>query len=155
MSRGKRDPDTPFLSRTEVPAERTAAEIQELLGRNGARRVMTEYESGETVAVSFTIIIQEKEVLFRLPVRWQQYLKVLEQAAARKRGNVQVDPEQARRTAWRVTKTWLEAQLAMIQSSMVEMQEVMLPYIVQGDQTLYERLAQTGFLLEHKPEGSK
>jgi hypothetical protein len=29
--RGKRDPGTPFLSRTEVLAERTAAEIQEIL----------------------------------------------------------------------------------------------------------------------------
>jgi hypothetical protein len=149
--RGKRDADTPFLSRSQVPAEKTAAEIQEILGCNGARRVMTEYEAGETVAVSFTIIIQDKEVLFRLPVRWRHYLKVLEQAAVRKRGNIQVNPEQARRTAWRVAKAWLEAQFALIQSGMVELQEVMLPYVVQGHQTLYERLAETGFLLEHKP----
>lgn len=153
MARGKRDPETPFLSRTAIPAGQTAGEIQELLGLNGAKRIMTEYEAGEIVGISFSLVIQEKEVLFRLPVRWRQYLKVLEKAASGKRGNIKVDPEQARRTAWRVLKAWLEAQLVMIQCGMVDFQEVMLPYVVQGDQTLYERIAQTGFLLEHKQGG--
>ena len=151
MSRGKRDPETPFLSQTKVAPEKTATEIQELLGRGGARRVMTEYEAGETVGISFSILIEGREVLFRLPVRWRQYLKVLDEAARRKprRGfkPIEIDPEQARRTAWRVTKAWLEAQLAIIQSGMVDIQEVMLPYVVQGDQTLYERLAGQGFML--------
>jgi hypothetical protein len=150
--RGKRDADTPFLSRSQVPAEKTAAEIQEILGRNGARRVMMEYEESEILALSFTIMIQGKEVLIRLPVRWRQYLKVLEQAWSKKSSRANPPTkEEAQRTAWRIAKTWLEAQLAMTQSGMVELQEVMLPYVVQGEQTLYERLAQTGFLLEHKP----
>jgi len=148
MTKGKRNPETPFLSRTKVPAERTAAEIQEILGRR-AKRVMTEYADGEVVALSFSIEIKGKEVLFRLPVRWQNYHKVLERAAVKKRDNV--DPEQSRRTAWRIAKTGLEADLARVDAELVELQEIMLPYVVQGDQTLYERLAQAEFLLEHKP----
>lgn len=151
MARGKRDPDTPFLSQTSISAKKTAAEIQELLGQNGARRVMTEYEDGETKCISFTIMIQDKEVLFRIPVRWQQYLEVLKKAAVKKRGNAQVDPEQARRTAWRIAKALLEAQLAVIKADMAEIPELMLSNIVHGEQTLYEHLSQTGFLLEHKP----
>jgi hypothetical protein len=70
MSRGKRNPDTPFLSRTEVTAEKTAGEIQEILGRNKlVKRVMAAYEASEIMGVSFTIMIQDREVLFRLPVR--------------------------------------------------------------------------------------
>ena len=159
MSRGKRNPDTPFLSRTEVPAEKTAGEIQELLGRNKlVKRVMAEYEAGEIVGVSFTIMIQDRQVLFRLPLRWRQFVKVLEAAEKCKPRRsfkpVEVDKEQARRTAWRVTKTWLESQLALIQSGMADLQEVMLPYAVQGKDgsTLYEKLAKSGYLIEHKPE---
>jgi hypothetical protein len=149
--RGKRDADTPFLSQTEISAERTAAEIQEILGRR-AKRVMTEYDAGEVVAISFSLIIQDKEVFFRLPVRWRNYFKVLQEAAKKKRGNSLVEPEQARRTAWRVAKAGLEAQLAWVDSGMVEIQEVFLPYVVQGkdQETLYERLAKSDFLLEHK-----
>ena len=151
---GKRNPDTPFLSTTTIPAEKTAAEIQELLGRGGARRVMSDYEAGEVVAISFSILIEDREVLFRLPVRWESYRVVMERAQqAKKRSRTSVNSEQAKRVAWRVAKAWLEAQLALVASEMAAIQEVMLPYLVQGvdGQTLYERLESQGFkLLEHK-----
>lgn len=151
---GKRNPDTPFLSTTTISAGQTAAEIQELLGRGGARRVMSEYEAGEVVAISFSIVIEDREVLFRLPVRWENYRAVMERAQqAKKRNRTSVDSEQAKRVAWRVAKAWLEAQLALVASEMAVIQEVMLPYLVHGadGQTLYERLESQGFkLLEHK-----
>jgi hypothetical protein len=155
----RRNPDTPFLSTTAIPAEKTAAEIQELLGRGGARRVMSEYEEGEVVAISFSVVVRtlesaNREVLFRLPVRWENYLIVMQRAQrAKKRSRTPVDPEQAKRTAWRVAKAWLEAQLALVTSEMASIQEVMLPYLVQQPDglTLYERLESQGFkLLEHK-----
>ena len=153
MSRGKRDPETPFLSQTKIAPEKTAAEIQELLGRGGARRVMTEYEAGAAVAISFSILIEGREVLFRLPVRWKNYFKVMQRAYARASSRKgEPDEGQAKKTAWRVAKAWLEAQLALVASEMAEIQEVMLPYLVQpNEQTLYERLAGQGFMLiEHK-----
>jgi hypothetical protein len=149
---GKRNPDTAFLSRTKIEPEKTAAEIQDILSRR-ARRVMSEFDGGEVVAISFSMMIDDREILFRLPVRWENFFTVMvrKHQASRKRGWV-VDRAQAKRTAWRVAKAWLEAQLALIDSGMVELQEVMLPYIVQagGQETLYERLSKTGFLLEHK-----
>ena len=148
---GKRNPNTAFLSTTRVSPEKTAAEIQELLSRR-AKRVMSEYDGGEVVAISFSMVLDGNEILFRLPVRWQSYFKVLERQHRRNpRSRGEVKEDQARRTAWRVAKAWMEAQLALIDSGMVELQEVMLPYIVQpGGETLYERAASTGFLLEHK-----
>ena len=151
---GKRNPDTVFLSRTKVSPEKTAGEIQELLGRR-ARRVMNDYADGEVVGISFSIIFEGKEIFFRLPVRWKNYLPVFEKAQRAKRvGRYKpIDQEQAKRTAWRVAKAWLEAQFALIDSGMAELQEIMLPYLIQGpdEPTLYERLSETGFLLEHKP----
>lgn len=156
----KRNPDTPFLSTTVISAGQTAAEIQDLLGRGGARRVMSEYEDGEVVAISFSLMIQKegdnREILFRLPVRWENYLAVMQRVQRAKktvRSRTSVDPQQAKRTAWRVAKAWLEAQLAIVASEMVSIQEVMLPYLVQHPDglTLYERLEGQGFkLLEHQ-----
>ena len=149
---GKRNPDTAFLSRTSIPPEKTAAEIQEILGRR-ARRVMSEYDGGEVVAISFSVLLEDREILFRLPVRWENFFRVaLSKHQKSHRRRTPVDREQAKRTAWRVAKAWLEAQLALIDSGMVELQEVMLPYIVQagGQETLYERIIKSNFLLEHK-----
>ena len=157
MSRGKRNPDTVFLSCTTISPEKTAAEIQELLGRR-AKRVLIEYDAGEVVAISFSMVIgghiDGQEILFRLPVRWQNYAQVLDRVARQKPRRsyrpIKIDEAQARRTAWRVAKAWLEAQLALIDSGMAELHEVMLPYIVQGksQETLFERLSKSGFLLE-------
>jgi hypothetical protein len=36
--------------------------------------------------------------------------------------------EQAARIAWRIVKDWLEAQLAMIEAGLVDLQQVFLPY---------------------------
>jgi hypothetical protein len=148
MSRGKRNPDTPFMSTTAISPEKTAGEIQELLGRAGAKHVMLEFgDNREIVAVSFSIAIKGREVLFRLPVRWQKHLALLERQSKKP-----VDPEQARRTAWRVALRWLEAQLAFVETEMVEVPEIMLPFVVEGrgQVTLYEKLSQSGFLLEHQ-----
>lgn len=46
---------------------------------------------------------------------------------------------QAERVAWRVIKDWIAAQLAIVETQMVELDQVMLPYLhVDGDRTLYE-----------------
>ena len=46
---------------------------------------------------------------------------------------------QARRTGWRNIKDWIDAQIALIETEMVTVQEVFLPYVVMGENTLYER----------------
>jgi hypothetical protein len=47
------------------------------------------------------------------------------------------------RVAWRIAKDWLEAQLAILQSEMVSIDQVMLPYLhVDGDKTLYQAYAE-------------
>lgn len=47
--------------------------------------------------------------------------------------------EQATRVAWRIVRSWVEAQLAIIETGMVAAEEVFLPYRLVGDgQTVYE-----------------
>jgi len=45
--------------------------------------------------------------------------------------------------AWRVVKDWIEAQLALLETKMVTLPQLFLPYAVTADgSTLYERIAQ-------------
>ena len=49
--------------------------------------------------------------------------------------------QQANRTAWRIIKEWIVAQMALIETEMVSMEEVFMPYMLTGRQTLYQALA--------------
>lgn len=52
-----------------------------------------------------------------------------------------------------IIKDWVDAQLAIIESDMVTLEQVFLPYMqVKGNQTLYETMVERRFLL---PEGKQ
>lgn len=53
--------------------------------------------------------------------------------------------EQAHRTAWRIVKEWVVAQMALIETGMVDMEEVFLPYMLIGNRTVYEVLSEGNF----------
>jgi hypothetical protein len=56
---------------------------------------------------------------------------------------------QAVRTAWRIVKDWVEAQMALVETQMVTTQQVFLPYAIMKDgRTLTEHVEQNpAFLL--------
>ena len=47
--------------------------------------------------------------------------------------------------AWRIVKDWVEAQMALLATGMVELEEIFLPYMLSGDRTLYQVLTERGF----------
>jgi hypothetical protein len=60
---------------------------------------------------------------------------------------------QASRVAWRIIKDWVDAQLAIIETEMVTLEQVFLPYMqVKDNKTLYEVMIEKRFLLPY--EGS-
>ena len=60
--------------------------------------------------------------------------------------------EQALRVSWRIIKTWVEAQMAIVETKMVTLDQVFLPYVVtDSGQTLYDRLKAANFLLKSGP----
>lgn len=66
-----------------------------------------------------------------------------------KRQKVKYDREQAERVAWRIVKDWVEAQMAILESEMVQMDEIFLPYMVNSSgETLFEAYRNKQFLLE-------
>jgi hypothetical protein len=125
---------------TQIAPEKTMGEITGMLAKAGARKIATDYDGdGEATGLSFVLEVNEGTYsAFALPVRAERVCQVLsaDRSVAPKYQNM----EQARRVAWRIIKTWLAAQLAIVETSMVTMEEVMLPYMQDsaGSGTLYE-----------------
>lgn len=141
-----------FMETTEVPPERTAAEIRVELVKAGASKIMEDYQNGRVVAITFAITVQGTDLPFRLPVRPEPVYKVLRARTKkfnswdrRSQGQDEKLRAQAERVAWRQVYRWIQAQVALIQTGMVAMQEVFFPYLTNGTQTVYEVMAAQNF----------
>lgn len=138
---------------TSVPVARTVGEVQQLLVDHGAGAIVVRYTDRTPVGVSFTLPGPGGELAFTLPVDVDAVHRLLNSAAAaediRRRLRKAPGPFQSRehaaRVAWRTAKDWLEAQLAMVEAHMVQLEQVMLPYLhVDGETTLYQRYLERG-----------
>jgi hypothetical protein len=100
---------------TTIDVEKTMGEINRALARRGVTRISTLYdEHGVAAGLAFTM-------------KADPAVKPAQKNAA-----------QAARVAWRIAKDWLEAQAALIDAQLATLDEVMLPYMVDGTgQTMY------------------
>lgn len=143
-----------YMETTKIPTEKTVAEIQCLLGGYGCTGVMTTFENGEVTAVCFKILFLDKEVAFKLPARWEPIKDELMSRVKKPRENTEQEIiEQAKRVAWRQILRWVQAQLALVETRMVKVFEVFLPYVQTNlsGKTLFEQIEDKGFkALEYK-----
>jgi hypothetical protein len=147
--------DSIFMETTRIAPARTVNEIQEVLARYGASAILLEYEVSNVSAVSFKYVVDGHAIPFRLPCRWRAMETVLRKSGRRPRYDDTFEGW-ARRVAWRQVLRWVEAQMALVETSMVKVQEVFFPYIqAPNGKTLYELQEQRGFALEHKPAGGE
>lgn len=132
---------------TSIAPQKTVMEIQQILAKHGASAILTEFDTeGFIVALSFKVRVNGNDIGFKLPTNWHPVHKVLQ--ADPKVSRSQATPEQALRTAWRITKDWVEAQMAMIDSQIATIEQVFLPYAVtRSGETLYEAFAANPALL--------
>lgn len=121
---------------TKVSASKTVGEMQSMLAKAGATSVSAVYESGVAVGLAFSIDTPHGSRSFSLPMDARPVEKILREQTKDSRYH---SPEQAERTAWRILKDWLEAQLAIIETQMVTLDQVMLPYLTDvTGKTLYD-----------------
>lgn len=122
---------------TTVPTGRTIGQVQALLVEAGARSIMTAYDDvGRAVGITFAVETAHGVQTFALPVSAPSVEAVLRREEAPPRYRT---PEHAERVAWRIVKDWLEAQLAIIRTEMVTLDQVMLPYMhAEEGRTVYE-----------------
>lgn len=132
---------------TKIDADKTAHEISKCLSAHGASSIMTDYEDGVLSALSFRIKNGEASINFRLPCDWRPVLTVLEYQKDKNR-RIEANQLQAVRTAWRIVKDWVEAQMALVETNMVTAPQVFLPYaVMKNGQTLAEHIIQNPNLL--------
>lgn len=137
---------------TIIEPEQTIAEIQKLLSKHGVNAMMTEYDGPNVSAVSFRMEISGQNRSFKLPCNWRAVREVFSSqgitSGKLKHKDRSVD-NQAIRTAWRVIKDWMEAQLALVEINMATIPQIFLPYtVMKGGMTLAEQIdADPQFLL--------
>lgn len=128
---------------TTIPASKTIAEMQEMLRRMGALEVSLRYADGAATGLSFTAPTQYGPQHFILPVDVDAVRTVLLKGKPRtaKASSKAYSVEQAERVAWRIARSWLEAQLAMITVGLAKIDQIMLPYmnVGGGGQTVYDK----------------
>lgn len=125
---------------SNVDCYTSLGEIQGALARGGASKILVDYEGGKPTGVTFMLMTDRGPHGFALPANVDGVIAVF----AKQR--VRADREQAERTAWRNIRDWVLAQMAFIESGAVKMDEVFLPYLSDGQKTLYQ-LYQSGQLL--------
>lgn len=147
------------METTAIAPERTVSEIQQILMQYGATAILIESAGGKITAVSFKHLVNDQEIPFRLPCRWEAVADVLRKRAKisdwawkepgdwyRKR-RVLIE-DKARRVAWRQILRWVQAQMALVSTNMVKIEEVFFPYIqAPGGKTLFEAHEEKHFAL--------
>lgn len=112
--------------------------VQATLVAAGARAIQVEYSpTGSPNSIAFSVETTYGLRYFVLPVNASLVQAVLTRDP--KVARQYQTPEHAERVAWRIVKDWLEAQLAIIRTEMVTLDQVMLPYMrADNGRTTYE-----------------
>ncbi len=153
-----------FMETTQITVQKTAGEIIAELVKGGAVSVNADYINGKISGLRWIMRIAGSDVLFDMPARVEPVYVVFSTRKGHKTGrstdNRIVFPvlwEQAERVAWRQLLRWCQAQLALIETGMVQAAEVFMPYIVVNaatNQTLFQRMQETQFKMLEAPKPS-
>lgn len=124
----------PILNYTTIiPVRESMGLVIGKLADAGARRITTLYDATRTpVGIEFSITTGKGDAYFRLPVDVDAVHKIL-LADPKIQKQAYMTREHAAKVAWRIIKDWTEAQLALIEASMVRLDEVMFPYQLAGN----------------------
>lgn len=126
---------------TTVAVPKTLAEITKRLVAVGARGIAQEYDGGRLVGLEFAIKIGPEILSYRLPCRTAAVRDVLKRQRVAPR---YLTADHVERVAWRILGDWIAAQAAIIETEMVTLPQVMLPYMRTGDGlTVFERYETT------------
>lgn len=133
---------------TKIDVFTTLGQIQGMLVKNGAKKILQEYnDDGQISAVSFQINTPQGLQAVRLPANVEAVQRVLTKQ------KVKCDYAQAERVAWRIVKDWVEAQMAILESEMVTLAEIFLPYMTDGKGNTVYSLFASNVLMIGAPQG--
>jgi len=148
---------------SEVPVSQTIYRIEQVLIKCRVTGITKEYNpQGQVAAIIFQFPGPTgQELTVRLPADKEKALEALwlnyadgEKLSAdgqrlayspykkKKRSDF---AQQAERTAWKIVQDWVEVQMSMIQMNQADQLEVFLPYIWDGERTIYRKIKDSNF----------
>jgi hypothetical protein len=127
-----------------MPINRIFDNIQKMLVGHGAKQIMFEYDdNGRAIGITFVVNTPKGMLPIKLPVRIEKIQKVFENDGVRYK-----DEMQPYRTGWKNIHDWIAAQMAMLDTEMVKLEEIFLPYMTTRDgHTYFEIIENRGFML--------
>lgn len=135
----------------------TFEKIQKVLASHGAIRIMYDYgPDGQLTAITFRLDINGQPLGFRLPALVENVVQIMYGGKDRygyAKKITQAQRDQAYKTAWANIRDWIDAQMALIDTRQVKLEQVFLPYLImKGNETLFEQLERQQFAL---PSGNQ
>jgi len=121
---------TRYASRTEVPVDRSRAQIEKLLERYGASSFMYGWES--TVAV-VAFQYEKWMIRFRLPMPAKEDFSRTATGKLRGKSAVEQEHAQAMRQRWRALHLVIQAKLEAVECGITTFEEEFLSHIVTPD----------------------
>ncbi len=138
---------------TQSPTSSIAVIEELVVKRMNATQFFKEYKDGKIVAVVFVIPTKHGYRSFKLPARVNQVIRAL---YGEKREYSPQQWEQARITAWANVRDWVDAQVALIETEQVKVEEVFLPYMAnERGETLFEVMEKSGMRIPQLGSGSE
>jgi hypothetical protein len=131
-----------------VDPVKSIALMEAMLVRAGATNINKEYDGQKVKSLSFVIKHPDHQfpIAIRLPAKVQPVYEALRKQKHRAVTGLQNRlQEQAERTAWKLMYDWLAVQLTLIELRQVELLQVFLPFVWDGQQSFYERLKENRF----------
>ena len=114
-------------------------EIQQCLVKHGATKITIDFSGQLPVAITFCLKLHDNVIGFSLPSNHDGVLKAME--SDKNISKKYLNEEQALKVSWRIIKTWVDAQMAIVEAQLADMAEVFLPYAVtKSGSTLYKEL---------------
>jgi hypothetical protein len=145
---------------TTISVEKTINEIELLLTRYGARKILKEYDDNQVIThLTFMIKHDTGFIPIRLPSNPEKVVLILNEKAetgdiAKRYKN---DMEQASRIMWRVILDWVDSQMTMIEIGQRTLLEIFFADIcpVGSKETLSDKLKREElpyYLIEEQSE---
>ncbi len=140
---------------TTIDSNKTAQEIENILQKHGATAVVKEFAGGSITSLFFKVATPTGTLGIRLPIDPDAVLRVLYKQYQQGKVPFRLthDRPQAERIAWRILKDWIEAQMALLETEMVKLEQIFLPYVmVNAKQTLFQKFQEGTLLTQGKAE---
>ncbi len=131
---------------SDMRIDRIFSGLQEMLASYGAKQIMFDYgDDGKVKGMAFVIDTPKGMVPIKLPARTDKVAKRMYKDPSWLN---EKQKDQTYRTAWKNIYDWVDAQLALLETEMVKLEEIFLPYMATPDgHTFFELMENRGFML--------